>query len=66
MATTKRQGKDMALQYRLAAEMMYCGHGGQFEDGDINIDSDAVVSESDEGAYVAAWVWVPGRPQVTR
>jgi hypothetical protein len=27
-------------------------------DGEIEIDDDAVVSHSEEGAYVAAWVWV--------
>lgn len=30
-----------------------------YSDGDVNVDECAVVSESDEGAYVAAWVWVP-------
>jgi hypothetical protein len=31
----------------------------QASDGDINVDDDAVVSEGEEnGAYVAAWVWV--------
>lgn len=28
-------------------------------DGHLEIDDDAVVSESEEGAYVQAWVWVP-------
>lgn len=27
-------------------------------DGEIEIDDDAAVSHSEEGAYVAAWVWV--------
>jgi hypothetical protein len=27
-------------------------------DGEVEIDDDAVVSHSDEGAYVQAWVWV--------
>jgi hypothetical protein len=45
--------------YRKAARDRYTGHGGQFMDGDVNVDEDAVVSESDEGAYVSAWVWVP-------
>lgn len=27
-------------------------------DGEIEIDADAIVSASDEGAYVASWVWV--------
>jgi hypothetical protein len=31
-------------------------------DGEIEIDDDAIVSESDEGAYVQAWVWV-SRPE---
>lgn len=47
------------IRYRNAASEMYTGHGGQFSDGDINVDANAVVSQSDEGAYVAAWVWVP-------
>jgi hypothetical protein len=30
------------------------------EDGEIEVDSDARVSiGDDDGAYVAAWVWVP-------
>lgn len=30
------------------------------EDGEIEVDSDACVSiGDDDGAYVAAWVWVP-------
>lgn len=30
------------------------------DDGYIEIDSDAVISQGDDpGAYVAAWVWVP-------
>jgi hypothetical protein len=28
------------------------------KDGEIEVDEDAVVSESDDGAYVQAWVWV--------
>lgn len=32
-------------------------------DGEIEIDSDAVVSRSEDGgAYVAAWVWVYTNP----
>jgi hypothetical protein len=27
-------------------------------DGEIEIDTDAEISESSGGAYVAAWVWV--------
>jgi hypothetical protein len=44
------------------AQRQYTGHGGRFEDGDINVDDDAIVSENTDptanGAYVAAWVWV--------
>lgn len=28
-------------------------------DGDVDIDENPTVSASDNGAYVAAWVWVP-------
>jgi len=28
------------------------------EDGGLEIDEDAIVSDSERGAYVAAWVWV--------
>lgn len=46
-------------EYRAAAKAIYApGHGGSFSDGDINVDGDAIVSSSDTGAYVAAWVWV--------
>jgi hypothetical protein len=45
--------------YRTAARDSYTGCGGHYSDGDIDVDEDAVVSESDEGAYVAAWVWIP-------
>jgi len=41
-----------------AAKDNYTGCGGEYSDGDINVDDDAVVSQSDKGAYVAAWVWV--------
>ncbi len=30
-----------------------------FTDEDIEVDDDAVVSESEEGAFVEAWVWIP-------
>lgn len=29
-----------------------------YESDDIQIDADAVVSESEDGAFVQAWVWV--------
>lgn len=40
--------------YRAAAAEQDC-----VEDGVCEIDDHAVVSASDEGAYVMAWVWVP-------
>jgi hypothetical protein len=41
------------------AQQQYEGHSRTTSDGDINVDDDAVVSEEGEnGAYVAAWVWV--------
>lgn len=48
--------------YRKAATELYERRSkSSLDDGDINVDrlvSGPVVSESDEGAYVAAWVWV--------
>jgi hypothetical protein len=38
---------------------MYTAGCGLFADGDIDIDANAIVSESTNGAWVAAWVWVP-------
>ena len=31
------------------------------EEGEIEVDNDARVSIGDDGAYVAAWVWVPSQ-----
>lgn len=39
--------------YRAAAERL-----PWIRDGECEVDSEAVVSSSDEGAYVMAWVWV--------
>lgn len=56
----KQEGDEGHARFREKARGIYAnGCGGDFSDGDINVDDDAVVSESDEGAYVAAWVWVP-------
>lgn len=33
------------------------------EEGEIEVDSNARVSISDDGAYVAAWLWVPSKPK---
>lgn len=30
----------------------------QFSDGDIDIDDKVAISESDDGAYVLAWLWL--------
>ena len=42
-----------AEQYRRAASELW-GH-----DEDIDFDHNALVSESEGGAYVQAWLWVP-------
>lgn len=39
-------------EYRIAARLK---HG---EEGEVEIDPGATVSEGDEGAYVQAWVWI--------
>jgi hypothetical protein len=33
------------------------------KEGEIEIDEDATVSRSKDGAYVAAWVWVPHKEE---
>ena len=49
-----------AAAFRIAAHDLYVARDkSHLNDGDVNIDDNAVVSEGDEGAYVAAWVWVP-------
>lgn len=55
--TDKRQAramKDQALRekYLPLAEQKYSS------EGQVEIDDSAVVSDSEDGAYVAAWVWV--------
>lgn len=49
-------------EYRRRARDLYSS-GGIFSDGDIDVDENAAVSHSDEGAYVAAWVWVPKKEE---
>lgn len=51
------------LQNRLDGPQSYIAHAKHewHRDGEVEIDDDAIVSESEEGAYVQAWVWV-GRP----
>lgn len=46
-------------QYRKLAREQYAA------DGSIEFDDYPLVSESEEGAYVAAWVWVY-RPEATK
>ena len=41
-----------AAKYRAIARLQYQ------QGGEIEIDNDAMVSESEFGAYVQAWVWV--------
>ena len=43
--------KDEEDRYRSQAMEEYCGD-------DLQIDKDAAVSSSEDGAWVAAWVWV--------
>ena len=44
--------------FRERAKELYC------EEGEIEVDSNALVSSGDEdGAYVAAWVWVPAEEE---
>lgn len=43
--------KDDQVYIELAKQKYHCS-------GEIEIDENAIVSEGDEGAYVAAWVWV--------
>ena len=40
--------------YRNAAEDQ-----SYVREGEVEVDDKAVVSESDEGAYVMGWIWVP-------
>jgi hypothetical protein len=40
--------------FRARAKELYC------RDGEIEVDSNALISYGDDdGAYVAAWLWVP-------
>ena len=51
-AATKKRTKKEAAYFEQAKELWH-------RDGECEIDSDAVVSVSDDGgAYVQAWVWV--------
>ena len=42
----------MQERYRKAAKEAY------HRDGEIEIDDNAIVSHSEDGAYVQAWVWI--------
>lgn len=52
MATTS--SNELHDHYRTAATESW-------EGDDIQIDNKAAVSESEDGAWVAAWVWVPAQ-----
>lgn len=65
MATCKYQvlrGLELALAEpeRMIAGEAYrkAARAQHHVDGYLEVDDDAVVSESEEGAYVQAWVWV--------
>ena len=49
-----QQGREHIIQAAVARYEM----GHPWTDGDIDIDEDAIVSISDEGAYVMGWFWV--------
>ncbi|MGI0134314.1 MAG: hypothetical protein ACREBW_05095 [Candidatus Micrarchaeaceae archaeon] len=49
-ATKKKRTKREAYFFALAKERVI--------EGAIEVDDDAVVSISDDGAYVQAWIWV--------
>lgn len=46
------QMSDKDAAYRKEAKAQY------ESEGSVEIDSNALVSKSDEGAYIQAWVWV--------
>lgn len=48
---------DESAQYRQEAKDRY------HDEGTIEVDDNATVSQSDDGAYVQAWVWAP-KPNV--
>lgn len=56
VATGVGQAVPEMLQFRTAAEGRYLSH--PWTDGDVDIDDDAFVSDSDDGAYVMGWFWV--------
>lgn len=49
-----QQGREYIIQAAVARYEI----GHPWTDGDIDIDEDAIVSVSDEGAYVMGWFWV--------
>ena len=58
MAARKKIGLDA---YRLAAKRL-C-----HIEGEVEIDDNAVVSKGeDDGAYVAAWIWIPDEDVLPR
>ena len=55
MTNDGKANKTTEAAYIEAARRIYADES----DDDIEIDSDAVVSEVEGGAFVQAWVWVP-------
>lgn len=55
MTDDGRTYKTTENAYIEAAQRIYADKS----DDDIEIDSDALVSECEGGAFVQAWVWVP-------
>lgn len=53
-AATEPQADNSAVIDRARQMYANCGHSD-----DIEIDSNAQVSETDDGTWVQAWVWVP-------
>jgi hypothetical protein len=47
----ERRGREFALAYQAAADM--------YVTDTLEIDEDCYFSESDDGTWVSAWVWVP-------
>ncbi len=55
-ATIQTQLNDFDAEDR--AEIIDEARASYAEEGSVEIDDDAILSRSEEGAYVQAWVWV--------
>jgi hypothetical protein len=58
MLLQERSEKDIDAFVEAAYKIHACD---KFMDDRIEIDNDAMLSTSDEGAYVSAWVWVDNK-----